>query len=232
MGSISEKVMYTVINTNPKESRKGSVIINELDEPGNIVEIDPNDLVNDAGESIGAEEYLAASAMQSSGLYFDGGSTSIFPELGLSPEQGEVYMAGLVAVSEIICDEVRAETAPPPAVPAASARNDQLLTDLVNEWEELVCGTATEVAALGYRTYGLPGGSEVSWFEVTRRVLGESAADGDFRRLIVEQGPAATIEWKLLHPKWDHLFSDIDRHLAEGRLKSAGVDPSALPESD
>ncbi len=61
--------------------------------------------------------------------------------------------------------------------------------------------------------------------EAARRLVVSGDIQTGFDRLVQSGRPELTIEWALLDPTWDPLFSEQHREAARWRLRQAGVTP-------
>ena len=61
--------------------------------------------------------------------------------------------------------------------------------------------------------------------EAARRLVVSGDIQTGFDRLVKAGKPELTIEWAMLDPKWDPLFSDQHREAARWRLRQAGIEP-------
>lgn len=61
--------------------------------------------------------------------------------------------------------------------------------------------------------------------EAARQLVISGDIQSGFDRLIKAGRPDLTIEWAILNPRWDPLFSEQHREAARWRLRQAGVTP-------
>jgi hypothetical protein len=61
--------------------------------------------------------------------------------------------------------------------------------------------------------------------EAARRLVVSGDIQTGFGRLVEAGRPELTIEWEILNPRWDPLFSEQHREAARWRLRQAGVEP-------
>jgi hypothetical protein len=61
--------------------------------------------------------------------------------------------------------------------------------------------------------------------EAERRAVMSGDVQTGFDRLVQAGSPELTIEWALLDPTWNPLFSEQHREAAGWRLRQAGVTP-------
>lgn len=61
--------------------------------------------------------------------------------------------------------------------------------------------------------------------EAARRLLVSGDIQDGFAHLIEQGRPDLTVEWAVLQPQWDLLFTEGHRQAARWRLQQAGVNP-------
>lgn len=61
--------------------------------------------------------------------------------------------------------------------------------------------------------------------EAARRLVVNGDIQAGFGRLVQAGRPELTIEWEILNPRWDPLFSEQHRAAARWRLQQAGIEP-------
>jgi hypothetical protein len=61
--------------------------------------------------------------------------------------------------------------------------------------------------------------------EAARRLVVSGDIQTGFGRLVQAGRPELTIEWEILNPRWDPLFSDQHRGAARWRLRQAAIQP-------
>jgi hypothetical protein len=67
--------------------------------------------------------------------------------------------------------------------------------------------------------------NNVSAAEAARRLVVSGEIQTGFGRLVDTGRSDLTIEWELLNPRWDPLFSEQHREAARWRLRQAGIQP-------
>jgi hypothetical protein len=83
-----------------------------------------------------------------------------------------------------------------------------------------------EARLLGYDpTVWISMQNEMGAAEAARRLLASGDIQSGFLRLVEFQRPDLTVEWSVLDPKWEPLFTEDHRHAARWRLRQAGVTP-------
>jgi hypothetical protein len=61
--------------------------------------------------------------------------------------------------------------------------------------------------------------------EAARRLVVKGDIQTGFERLVSAGHPELTIEWAILSPRWEPLFSEQHREAARWRLRQAGIEP-------
>jgi hypothetical protein len=61
--------------------------------------------------------------------------------------------------------------------------------------------------------------------EAARRLVVSGDIQTGFGRLVQAGRPELTIEWEILNPKWNPLFSEPHREASRWRLRQAGIEP-------
>jgi hypothetical protein len=61
--------------------------------------------------------------------------------------------------------------------------------------------------------------------EAARRLVVSGDIQTGFGRLVSAGHPELTIEWAILNPRWEPLFSQQHREAARWRLRQAGIEP-------
>jgi hypothetical protein len=61
--------------------------------------------------------------------------------------------------------------------------------------------------------------------EAARRLVVSGDIQTGFERLVSAARPELTIEWAILSPHWEPLFSQQHREAARWRLRQAGIEP-------
>lgn len=98
--------------------------------------------------------------------------------------------------------------------------------DLEEEFREACDAAIPQCEALGYHPrVWIAMADRYGPAEAARQLVVKSEIQSGFDRLVKAKRPDLTIEWAILNPSWDPLFSDQHREAARWRLMQAGITP-------